>query len=109
MWILRRYVKDQVLTNFDVISAYFFDLIPMVDKSTSFPRTFFDVLLLVEKSKLFPCTLFDVICLVETCTLFLLTFLDVILIGKNSTSLLVNCKLKKTFEEVFPVFVTLIS
>ena len=43
------------------------------------------------------------------CTLFLLTFLDAVLMGKNSASLLVSCKLMKTFEEVFPVFVTLIS
>ena len=52
---------------------------------------------------------FDVICLVEICTLFLLTFFDVILMGKNSTSFLVSCKLMKTFEKVFPVFVTLNS
>ena len=109
MWILRRHIEDQVLTNFDVISVYFFDAILMDDKSTPFPRNFFDVILLVEKSALFPRTLFDVICLVKTCTLFLLTYLEVILMGKNSTSFLVNCKLLKTFEEVFPGFVTLIS
>ena len=125
-WILRRYVKDQISTNFHVISAYFFDVIAKVKKSTSFPRTFFDVISMVEKFTLFPRTFFDVIlmvqrstffprtffnviCLVEICTLFLLTFLDVILMGKNSTSFLVSCKLMKTFEEVFPVFVTLIS
>ena len=108
-WLLRRYVEDQISTNFHVISAYFFDVISMVEKSTSFSRTFFYVISLVEKSMLFPCALFDVISIVETCTLFLLTFLDVILMGKNSTSFLVSFKLMETFEEIFPVFVTLNS
>ena len=89
--ILRRYVEDQISTSFHVISAYFFDVISLVEKSTWFPRTFFDV-----------------ISMVEICTLFLLTFFDVILMGKDLTSLLVSYKLMKTFE-VFPVFVTLNS
>ena len=46
-WTLRRYVKDQISTNFHVISAYFFDVISMVQKSTWFPRTFFDVISLI--------------------------------------------------------------
>ena len=75
-WIFRRYVEDQISTTFHVISAYFFDVISMAEKSTLFPRTFFDV-----------------ISMVEICTLFLLTFFDVILMGKNSTSFLVSCKL----------------
>ena len=79
-WILRRYVEDHISTNFHVISAYFFDVILIVEKSTSFPRTFFNVIYLVK-----------------ICTLFLLTFIDIILMGKNSTSFLVNCKLMKTF------------
>ena len=176
-WILHWYVEDQISTNFHVISAYFFDIISMVQKSMLFPRTFFDVISLVEKptlfprtffnvismvekstffphtlfdvmsmvekstlfphtlfdvistvakstlfprtfigvislvqkSTLFPRTFFDVICLVEICTLFLLTSLDVILMGKNSRLCLVSCKLMKTFEEDFPVFVTLNS
>ena len=125
-WILRRYFEDQISMNFHVISAYFFDVISMVKKSTSvprtffdeislvekstlFPRTFFDVVSMVEKSMLFPRTFFDVICLVEICTLFLLIFFDVILMGKNSTSFSVSCKLMKTFEKVFPVSVTLNS
>ena len=125
-WILRRYVEDQISTNFHVISAYFFDVISMVEKSTwfprtffdvismvekstLFPRTFFDVISMVEKSTLFPRTFFDVISMVEICTLFLLTFFDVILMGKDLTSFLVSCKLMKTFEKVFPVFVTLNS
>ena len=78
-WILRRYVEDQISTNFHVISAYFLDVISLVEKSTLFPRTFFDVISMVEKSTFFPRILFDVICLVEICTLFLLTFFDVIL------------------------------
>ena len=108
-WLLRRYVEDQISTNFHVISAYFFDVISMVEKSTWFPRTFFDVISLVEKSTWFPRTFFDVISMVEICTLFLLTFFDVILMGKDLTSFLVSCKLMKTVEKVFPVFVTLNS
>ena len=125
-WILRRYIQDQIPTNFRVISAYFFDVISIVEKSTWFSRTFFGVISLVEKSTLFPRTFFDVISmvekfmwfpriffdvisLVEICTLFLLNFFDVILIGKDLTSFLVSCKLMKTFEKVFPVFVTLSS
>ena len=159
-WILCRYVEDQISTNFHVISAYFFDVVSLVEKSTWFPRTFFDVISLVEKftwfprtffdvismvekstwfprtffdvismvekftwfprtffdvislvekSTWFPRTFFDVISLVEICTLFLLTFFDVILIGKELTLFLVSCKLMKTFEKVFPVFVTLNS
>ena len=108
-WILRRYVEDQISTNFHVISAYFFDAVSIVEKSTWFPRTFFDVISLVEKFTWFPRTFFDVISMVEICTLFLLTFFDVILMGKDLTSFLVSCKLMKTFEKVFPVFVTLNS
>ena len=69
-WILHRYVEDQISTNFHVISAYFFDVISMVEKSTWFPRTFFDVISLVEKSTWFPRTFFDVISMVEKSTLF---------------------------------------
>ena len=69
-WILRRYVQDQILTNFHVIFAYFFDVISLVEKSTWFPRTFFDVISMVEKSTLFPRTFFDVISMVEKSTLF---------------------------------------
>ena len=125
-WILRRYVEDQISTNFHVISAYFFDVISMVEKSTWFPRTlfnvislvekptwfprtFFDVISLVEKFTWLPPTLFDIISMVEICTLFLLTFFDVILMGKDLTSFLVSRKLMKTFEKFFPVFVTLNS
>ena len=59
--ILRRYVKDQISTNFHVISTYFFDVTSLVKKSTLFPRTFFHVISIVEKSTLFVRTFFDVI------------------------------------------------
>ena len=39
-WILRRYVEDQISMNFHVDSTYFFDVISMVEISTSIPRTF---------------------------------------------------------------------
>ena len=117
---------DLISTNFHLISTYFFDVILIIEKSESFPRTFFNVILMVEKSRLFPRiffdvvsmvekstlflpTFFDVIFLVELSTLILLTFFDVILMPKNSTLLLVSCKLMKTFEEFFPVFVNLNS
>ena len=106
-WILRRYVADQIWTNFHVIIAYFFDVISLVEIYMLFPLTLFYVISLVEIYTLFPLTLFYVISLVEIYTLFLLTFFDVILMGKNPTSFLVSCKLMKTFEEVFPVFVIL--
>ena len=41
MWVLRRYVEDQISTNFHLISEYFFDVISIVEKSTLFPHTFF--------------------------------------------------------------------
>ena len=98
--IIHRYVEDQISTNFRVISTYFFDVISLIEKSTSFPRTFFDVISMAEKSTLFPHTFFHVISLVEISTLFLLTFFEAILMGKNSTSFLVTCKQMKTLEEV---------
>ena len=54
-------------------------------------------------------TFISIISMVEICTLFLLTFCDVILMGKDMPLFLVSCKLMKTFEKVFPVFVTLNS
>ena len=71
-WIFRRYVEDQIST-FHVISAYFFGVISITEKSMLFPRTFFDVTSMVE-----------------ICTLFLLTFFDVIVMGKNLTLFLVS-------------------
>ena len=100
-WILRRYVEDQILTNFHVTPAYFFDVISMVEKSTLFPRTFFDVISMVKKSTLFPRTFIGVISMVEICTLFLLTFFDVILMGKDLTLFLVSCKLMKHSRRFF--------
>ena len=102
MWILRRYVEDQILTHFHVISTYFFDVIPdrnihvvstyffdvilLVEKSTLFPLTFFDAISMVKKSTLFPRSFFfDVLSLVEISTMFLLTFFDVLLMVEKST------------------------
>ena len=87
----------------------FFDVIFMVEKSALFPGSFSDVTSMVEKSTLFPRTFISVISMVEICTLFLRAFFDVILMGKDLTSFLVSYKLMKTFEKVFPVFVTLNS
>ena len=92
--------------NFDgrkihVVSTYFFDVISLVEKSASFPRTFFDVISMVKKSMLFPRTLFDVISMVEISTLFLLTFFDVIWMGKNSISFLVTCDFCKILFKFF--------
>ena len=113
--ILRRCVKDQTSTNFYVISAYFFDVISLIEKSMPFPHTFFNVISMVEKSRLlprtffdviltqvvstyffdvislikkftvFPRTFYDVIYLVEISTVFLLTFFNVILMVEKST------------------------
>ena len=135
MWKLRRYFEVQNSTNFHVISAYFFDVISMDEKSTLFPRTVFDVILMVEKSTLFPRTfigaillvikstlfprtLFDVISIAEKSTLFPRTFFDVISMVEICTLFLLTffdvilmgkTLLMKTFEEVFLVFVTLNS
>ena len=70
--IRHRYVKDQISRNFPLISMYIFDVIPLVEKSTSFPRTFFDV---ISKATLFARTFFDEISLVKKFTLFARTFL----------------------------------
>ena len=87
----------------------FFGVIFLVEKSALFPGTFFDVTSMVEKSTLFPRTFISVISMVEICALFLRAFFDVILMGKDLTSFLVSYKLMKTFEKVFPVFITLNS
>ena len=96
-WILRRYVEDQISTNFHVISAYFFDVISMVEKSTWFPRTFFDVISLVEKSTWFPRTFFNVISMVEKSALFPCTFFDVISMVEKYTLF------PRTFPRTFSV------
>ena len=61
--------------NFDgwkihVVSTYFFDVILMRGKSTSFQRTLFDVISMSKKSTLFRCSLFDVILMGERSTSF---------------------------------------
>ena len=83
-WNLHRYVEDQISTNFHVISTYFFDVISLIEKFTSHPRTFFDITSLVEKSTLFPRTFFGVISLVKNSSLFTRTFTDVILMVEKS-------------------------
>ena len=83
--ILRRYVENQISTNYCVTSTYFFDLISLVEKSTLFPRTFFDVISMVEKSTLFPRTFFDIISIVQKSTFFPRTFFGVISLIKKST------------------------
>ena len=126
-WILCRYVEDQISTNFHVISAYFFDVVSLVEKSTWFPRTFFDVISLVEKSTWFPRIFFDIISMVEKSTLFPRTFFDVISMVVVSTYFY-RCNFdgwnmhiaffRRNFDrqrfdiifgKVFPVFVTLNS
>ena len=78
-----QYGEDQISTNFHVISTYFFDVISLIEKSTSFPRTFFDIISMVEKSTLFQRTFFNVISFVEISTVFLLTFSSLFLWSNN--------------------------
>ena len=59
--VLRQYVEGQISTNCHAISTCFFDVISLIEKSTSFPRTFLDANSIVEKSTSFPRTYFDVI------------------------------------------------
>ena len=100
--------------NFDgrkihVVSTYFFrcnfDGRKIHIVSTYFFRCNFDG----RKIHVVSRTFISVISMVEICTLFLLTFFDVILMGKDLASFLVSCRLTKTFEKVFPAFVTLNS
>ena len=78
-WILRWYLEGQISKNFHVIYvSYFFDVISLVEKSTSFPRTFFDVISMIQISMLFPRTLLVLILMVEKSTLFPRTFVGVI-------------------------------
>ena len=101
-WILCRYVKDQISTNFHVVSTYFFwcnfDGPKIHVVSTYFFRCnfngrkihvvstyFFYVTLMVQKSTSFPRTFFGVISLVEKSTLFSLIFIDVILMVEKSS------------------------
>ena len=63
-----------------------FSVISMVKKYMLFPRTFFDAIVLVEISMLFPRTFFDVISMIQKSTLLRRTFFDVISLVKNSES-----------------------
>ena len=78
-----------------------FDVISMVEKSMSFPRTFFDVISVAEKSRLFPRTLFRCNFSGRNIHVVSTYFLRGNCDGKKLTSLLVTCKLMKTFWEIF--------
>ena len=77
--------RRPISKNFHVISTCFFDVILLIKKSTSFPRTFFDVISMVEKSTLFPRTFFYVISFHKISTVFLLSFFGVLLMIEEST------------------------
>ena len=100
-WILRRYVKDQISTNFQSFPRTFFDVISLVETSTLFSSTFFDVISMVEKSTLFSLTFLNVILMVEKCTLFARTFCDEIWTGRNLTSFLVKLQANKKHSRRF--------
>ena len=70
MPILRRYVEKKIWINFHVISTYFFDVISMGEKSTSFRRTLFDVISMSEKLTSFRRILFGVTSMSEISTSF---------------------------------------
>ena len=76
---LRRYVEEKISTIFDVISTYFFDVISMGEKWTSFRRTFS----MSEKSMLFRRTFFDIISMSQKSMLFRCTFFDLISMNKK--------------------------
>ena len=125
-WILRRYVEDQISTNFHVVSTYFFPCnftgqkIHVVSTyffrcnfagrkihvvSTYFFRCNFDGRKIhVVSTYFFRCN-FDG----RNMHIVFTYFFDVILLGKDLTLFLVSCKLMKTFKKFFPVFVTLNS
>ena len=83
--IFRRYVEDLISMNFHFISTYFFEVISLIEKFTSFSRIFFGVITMVQKSTFFPRTFFGAISLVEISTFFSRTFFDVISMVKKST------------------------
>ena len=82
--ILHWYIEDQISTKFHVTFTYFFDVIPLMRKSTSFPRTFVPVILLLQKSMFYARTFIGLILLAKKSTLFPRTFFDIILIDKKS-------------------------
>ena len=101
MSILCRHVKDQISRNFVDIFTYVFDVILLIEKSTSFPRTFF--------WRNFACRKIPVVstyyfwCDFNGQKIHFVSayFFDETSIGKDSTSFLISCKLRKIFEEVF--------
>ena len=122
--ILRPYAEDQIVVNFHVTFTCFFDIILLIEKFTSFPRTFFDVMSMVEKSKLLSRTFIDVISLVKknSCVstyffrcnfdgrkihVVLYDFFDETSTRKNSTPLLVKLQANENIRGRFPLLVTL--
>ena len=117
--ILRPYAEDQIVVNFHVTFTCFFDIILLIEKFTSFPRTFFwrDVdgwkiqvaftyfywcdFSGQKKLMLFPLTFFDVILMVEKSTLFSIISSTKLRRAKIRRRFWLNCKLMKTFEDVF--------
>ena len=75
MYVLRRNFDGRKT---DVVSTYFFDVISITEKSTSFRRTWFDAVSKGEKSTLFQRTLFDAISMSKKSTSFQCTFFDLI-------------------------------
>ena len=57
---------------------FIFDVVSLIEKSTSFPLTCFGVISIVENSTFFPNIFFSLISMVEKSTLFPRIFLDVI-------------------------------
>ena len=109
-WTLLQYVEDQIQTDFNVISTYYFDVISLSEKTPSFPRTFFDLIFMVEKSTLFRYTFF--LCNFndrKISTLYACAFFDYISVGKNSTAFWVKLQDNQNIREGFPLLITLKS
>ena len=102
MWTSLQYVEDQISTNFSVISTYFFDVISLSEKTTSFPRTLFDLIFMVEKSTLFRCTFF--LCNFDNRKIskqYACAFFDYISVGKNSKAFCVKLHANQKIREGF--------
>ena len=86
MSILRRYVERKLSRNFHVILTYFFDVISISEKLTSFRLTFIDVISMGQKSSLFLRTLFNIISMGKKSTWFRRTYFDVISMDEKLAS-----------------------
>ena len=123
-WNLHRYVEDQTSTNFHVISTYFFDVISLIEKFTSLPRTFFDITSLVEKihvvsTYFFRCNFAGQKLLVVYTYFYRRNFdgrkihvvytyfFNEISMGKNSTSFVIKLSGNENLRGGFPLLVTL--